>query len=232
MSDLSSIIPDLQDWSSVSQFVDERLDHILRTDFTQKPLQAVTYTAPAHADPVLGVYGDEAWRRFALGIFIADWASYTAPADRGDFARMLSVIAAFPQGFRLYLGEDEQGQRAPVGYTGWYPVSADIFNLLHHTPERVTHRGFMVPLKEQPKPDQDNYLYLFNYSVTPALSGTPQSSALVKDFAASLQDVSYTGLSAVTVSPHGARIAEKFGMSYRGDMTHDGEAEGVYTLKI
>jgi len=93
----------------------------------------------------------------------------------------------------------------PVGYTGWYPVARDIFG---------------------------DYLYLFNYSIIARLHKTAESRAMMQEFARTVRSTSHRGLVAVTVSPDGVRVAEKFGMTYRGDMNHDGVAESVYTLRL
>lgn len=166
--------------------------------------------------------------RFTLACLAADWASYTKPEDKADFPRLAKLIKAFPSGFRVYFSKLASGEHLPVGYTGWYPIAQDVFDTLEQNPSNITHRGFMqaVPMAET------NYIYLFNYSLAPHLIGTKQSADLVKDFAASLSDVSKSGMAAVTVSPHGARIAEKFGMRLSGQMSHDGDIENVYTLRL
>lgn len=162
---------------------------------------------------------------FIKGALAADWACYTTPEDQVDEPRLRAVIAAFPGGFRLYMKDG-----APVGYTGWYPIARDVFDRLHERPQELTHRGQIMPLPEL-SPGGD-YLYLFNYSIIDALHKTPESKTMIQDFARSVLSTPHRGLAAVTVSPGGARVAEKFGMAYRGDMTHDGVPEGVYTLRL
>jgi hypothetical protein len=163
--------------------------------------------------------------RFAEQALAADWACYTAPADRAEADRLRAVIAAFPRGFRLYLSGGE-----PVGYTGWYPLPRDVFDRLHDAPQSLTHRGQVMALPGLPP--GGGYLYLFNYSIVPALRKTAHSRALVQAYAREINATPHLGLAAVTVSPDGVRVAEKFGMSYRGDMTHDGVTEGVYALRL
>ncbi len=162
---------------------------------------------------------------FVRGVLVADWACYTAPEDQVDEARLRRVIETFPEGFRLYLREGR-----PVGYTGWYPLPRDLFDRLHDTPQNFTHRGQIMPLPSLSP--QGDYLYLFNYSIIPALHKTPESSALVQDFARTVRATPHRGMAAVTVSPDGVRVAEKFGMTYRGDMTHDSVKEGVYAFRL
>lgn len=162
---------------------------------------------------------------FVLDMLTADWACYAAPEDRVDEARLRRVIDTFPQGFRLYMKDGK-----PVGYTGWYPIPRDVFDRLHDAPQNLTHRGQIMPV---PALSQGgDYLYLFNYSIIGALHKTPESRTMIQDFARSVLSTPHRGLAAVTVSPDGVRVAEKFGMSYRGDMTHDGVPEGVYAMRL
>ena len=162
---------------------------------------------------------------FVKGILAADWACYTTAEDRVDLDRLRAVITAFPQGFHLYLKQGE-----PIGYTGWYPVARDVFDRLHDTPQTLTHRGQIMPLPAL-TPGGD-YLYLFNYSIVSRLHKTAESKAMIQGFARAVLGTPHRGLAAVTVSPDGVRVAEKFGMTHRGDMTHDGAAEGVYALRL
>ncbi len=226
MASLLDNIPDLTDWADISKWVEDGLAQIAAEKSFPGALTALSMPDIGDGDPVLGVYGSSEWRKFALGIFLADWACYTKPEDRADFARMLSVTAAFPKGFRLYFCALSDGTQLPVGYTGWYPISENIFNVLEKNPAQITHRGFMVPLKETSK--DGNYIYLFNYSIVPQLIGSEHSKTLIRDFAASIGATPQKGISAVTVSAHGIKVAEKFGMTCSGQMSHDGDIENVY----
>ncbi|MBI4031233.1 MAG: hypothetical protein HY370_06105 [Proteobacteria bacterium] len=162
---------------------------------------------------------------FITDVLAADWACYAAPEDKVDEPRLRAVINAFPDGFRLYL----KGNK-PVGYTGWYPIARAIFDRLHDAPQTLTHRGQIMPLPGLSR--GGDYLYLFNYSIIPALHKTPESKAMIQDFARVVRVAPHRGLAAVTVSPDGARVAEKFGMTRRGEMTHDGAPEDVYALRL
>ncbi len=161
-----------------------------------------------------------------MPVLTADWACYTKSADRADFNRLASILAAYPRGFHVYTLPLEDGTLAPVGYTGQYPISESAFHMLHDRPHEITSRGFMLPEAGSP------YIYLFNYSIIPSLRGTAFSRQLVKNYAAEIARLDAKGLAAVTVSEDGARVAQKFGLSYRGDMTHDGVKEGVYAAYL
>jgi len=173
----------------------------------------------------LRIENAKSFKAFTRDALEADWACYTTAADKVEPARLEAVIRAFPEGFQIYYQNNK-----PIGYTGWHPVPHDIFSLLHDTPHELTHRGQIMPLPE--RSSGGDYLYLFNYSIIPSLQKTPTSRALLQSFAREVKSTPHKGLAAVTVSPDGARVAERFGMNYRGNMTHDGEPEGVYALRL
>lgn len=160
----------------------------------------------------------------ASDILAADHACYTKPADRADFPRLQKVMTAFPEGFRLWTCQTPEGKTTPVGYTGWYPIARDTFNRLHERPETIKHRGEIMPFRDS------RLLYIFNFSIIePLRGGTPQSRLMMQTLAQDIAGQNPDGLAAVTVSEDGVRAVRRFGMEYRGDMTHEGDSEGVYT---
>ena len=163
---------------------------------------------------------------FARQVLAADWACYSEAADRAEFPRMRAVIACFPQGFRLYCNDEG----LPVGYTGWYPVSREVFDRLHDTPQTLRHRGEIAPLPALAP--TGSYIYAFNYSIVERFRKTPQSARMIQTMASEIAGVPCKGLSAVTVSDDGVRVATRFGMNYRGEMTHDGVPESVYAVRL
>jgi hypothetical protein len=189
----------------------------------------VSMEAPGPFEGPLGCYASADWRRFALAAFIADWASYPRDADRADFARMMSLVAVFPAGFRVWMA-DVGGASLPVGYTGWYPIPAHVFDTLRHKPDVITHRRQIVPLTAM-EPGGTS-LYLFNYSVVPQLKRTPCSATLLRALADDLRRIAPKGIAAITVSEDGARVARRFGLSHRGEMHSEGEIEQVYTTDV
>lgn len=170
----------------------------------------------------------ENWNKFTLSAFAADLASYPKIEDQADYPRLTSVIESFPQGFSVYFSEVSGDVFLPVGYTGWYPVSEQVFDLLDKSPEKITNRGDMRPVEMT----QDSYIYLFNYSIAAPLRQTEHSRSLINDFVKTITDLNVRGLAAVTVSPDGIRIAEKFGMTCSGQMTHMNDIENVYTKRF
>jgi hypothetical protein len=174
--------------------------------------------------PVLETMHGTADDSFCIRTLIADWACYGTGPDRVEYPRLRRVIASFPQGFRLYTATCPDGTVVPVGYTAWYPISEDIFATLKTAPHRITHRGDIAPVSYATGAP----LYLFNYSIIPALHKTSASRQMLQSYATEITAHGARRLSAVTVSKDGARVARRFGMTYRGDITHDGVNEQAY----
>jgi hypothetical protein len=176
----------------------------------------------------LGRYGQRRWRSFVLGTFLADLASYPAPVDQVGFERLAYVMAVFPRGFRLW-GCDVGGAGwLPVGYSGWYPIAATSFELLEQKAASLRDRT-VVPL-----PDVEpggSFVYVFNFSIVPELRQTAASKRLVRALAEDITAARPRGLSAITVSPEGARVVERFGMKRTGAIVIGGGEEQVFTCR-
>jgi hypothetical protein len=173
---------------------------------------------------------DQRWRKFLLSVYYADLASYTKEADQVDLPRLWYILNRFPEGFTVWwIALDTK--KYPVGYTGWYYVEADTFNHIAQMQNNkdivITHRFFLPSIEKTP------YLYLFNYSITPALHHSVYSRALIKDLAATLSNVPYEGIFCATVSPDGIRVAERFGMKPIGAIkTPEGtDGDRIYFLR-
>ena len=233
--DVTLLLNDIPDFGDAEQFrswIDARLAVLATISFDERTRASFAAIAGPDADlfdPMLGPYGSLAWRRFAAGLFLADWASYEQPADRADFARLLYVVACFPRGFTLWMCRLPDGQFTPVGYTGWYPIPGSVFEVMCSDPGTITHRGFMGPLRALE--DHGSYLYLFNASIVPALRGTKQSRALMYSYARTIARIEALGKAAVTVSPDGVRASRAFGLSHVGNMTFEGEIEQVFAVR-
>ncbi|MEZ4471397.1 MAG: hypothetical protein R3F60_11475 [bacterium] len=172
----------------------------------------------------LGAYASAAWRRFAVGLFAADLACYPVPVDQVDFANLAFAASRFPRGFRLYLARTARHAALPVGYAAWHPMAVGSFRLLRDHADTLVDRS-VIPLTEAVWGAD---LYLFNYSVVPGLYGSAVSRALVKRYAAEVGAVGARTLTAITVSPHGSRVAARFGMTRRAPLTVEGVTEDVY----
>lgn len=177
-------------------------------------------------DPHSGYLGNPRWRRALLALLCADWASYQTDADRVDVARLHYVFHAFPVGFRVWSVLLEHAW-VPVGYTAWYPVSPHTFTLLEAPSDSLVDRGAILPCRGLPSP----FLYLFNYSVTPQLIGSPLARDLVHRYAADITAQDPAGLGAITVSDHGVRVATRFGLTERFTAVIGGDPERVLAYR-
>jgi hypothetical protein len=154
----------------------------------------------------------EGWRKFVVSAYCADLVSYTEAEDRVDFPRLLYLLSVFPQGFTVWWGELKNGERYPVGYTGWYYTDGYTFSQVERG--AVITSRFFSPSRE-PTP----YLYLYNYSIHPGLKSTVFSRTLIKEYVSQVYRVDYAGLFCAAVSVDGIRVAEKFGMREAGFIT-------------
>lgn len=183
----------------------------------------------------LGCYGSRAWRAFTLAILVADWVCYPLLADRVDFVRLMFVLDRFPQGFRLWLMRDEWGF-VPIGYTGWFPIEETVFQRIASGRPPLVDRA-LVPLRAS---SPGGYRYLFNYSLAPGLksyrapsgerlgAASPIASSMMQRYAQDVQATAPAGLTAITVSGDGSRVAERFGMRATGELEVDGAIEFTY----
>jgi|GEM_PF-1630091 len=163
--------------------------------------------------------------RFVLATLLADWACYANAADRESPAHLRTVVAAFPQGFRLWMARVQE-RCVPVGYTGFHPIAKETFSLMRDAPERITSRTQIAP--ERASTGAHNYFYLFNIGIVKQLQGTDASRALVKALAKDLASTPKRGLAAIVISPDGKRVVERFGLRQSGCITHAGQREIAY----
>jgi hypothetical protein len=198
-----------------------------------RPSAELLRSVAAHEAPVgppsgrLGRHGDASFRRFVAAAFLADLASYPAPVDQVDFARLLYVMHVFPRGFRVWSAEVPGFGRLPVGYTAWVPIAETSFERLEKQASTLRDR-MVVPL---PEVEEGGYLYLFNFSIVPALRGTEAARRLVKRYAEDVGAQGARGLAAITVSEDGMRVVGRFGLRRSGSLVIDGAEEFVYTRR-
>jgi len=173
-----------------------------------------------------GLYHSEKWRQFVLATFLADLVSYTIPVDQVNFERLAFVMHLFPQGFRTWWIKLQNNLWWPVGYTGWYPMLENAYALFERSPEKLKDR-MVIPNTHAS--DQPPYLYLFNYSVAPALKKSRLSKNLIKQYVHEIGNQKARGLACITVSEDGKRLADRLGMCCTGHLILDGSIEDVYT---
>lgn len=170
-----------------------------------------------------GRFGEERWRRFALAAFAADLACYLTPEDRVGFDRLLYVLDGFPTGFRVWWRRQREGW-LPVGYTAWYPISPGSLARLERGDPTLAER-LIPPARIAPN---EAAVYVFNYSLDASSRRSALSRALLSSLATELAAAEPAALAAITVSPDGIRVAERFGMTQRATLVSGNLTEWVY----
>lgn len=163
---------------------------------------------------------------FADDILLADHMCYPDPDDQVDAPRLRYICTLFPQGFRLWY-QQSGTDLSIIGYTGWYPVAAPVFDMLAQSPGLLTHRGEIMPCRG----DQGRYIYIFNYSIMPEWYHSIASQRMLQALSADLALYNPSGLAAITVSDHGARVARRFGMYPVGSFGNNSDADIVYLTR-
>jgi GNAT superfamily N-acetyltransferase len=157
---------------------------------------------------------DPLFRRAIAATWRCDLACYSDPADQVDLPRLIAVLCSWPQGLSLWMQAVGEGRRPrALGYSLWYPLTPDGYALLRDRPQEIHHRGQLWP---HAAGGLEAPLYLFNYSVLPALRGGLVGRALMQGLALELQARPHGGLSAIAVSEDGVRAARRFGLVPRG----------------
>ncbi len=138
-------------------------------------------------------------------VYAADLACYPRPLQV-SWAKLLYLCAGFPQGVRLYLGEFG-GVWHPVGYAAWHPIAPGLLS---------SPWPAVVPISHLPT----SAAYLYNYSVIPALVGSPTARSLMQALHREVEGIPV--LVADTVSEHGRRAAIRWGMTLRERREREG----------
>ena len=192
----------------------EKFDESDRTSFTAVDGSALASETTSTKD------------RFINAALLADWSCYSSLADRADYSRLRAVIMTFPDGFRVWMCRSVSGSYFPVAYTGWYPISEAAFFRAHTAPQTIQHRKELWPLAELPA--NGRYFWLFNYSIISQMRRSPQSRMMLQTYANDINRAQPSGLAAAVLSEESKKVVARFGMTYRGEMTHDGESESVF----
>ncbi|MSP55425.1 MAG: hypothetical protein EXR69_07475 [Myxococcales bacterium] len=129
----------------------------------------------------------------------ADHACYP-PAYRVSLVKVQALCDGFPEGVTLYRGRFGGGRLGgtwhPLGYSAWHPFDPDLL-------ERPWPTSVAI-LPGAPS------AYLYNYSVIPAFIGSPIARELMTRLAEQIRGI--PTLAADTVSIHGVRAAQRWGM--------------------
>lgn len=225
-------IPDFSCWEKARHWLQQSQEVIHNYEFNLLSPQETFFLDYVEiqepTEPLFRLFSSQNWRKFVLSTFLADLVSYPKLVDQVDFDRLLFVMHAFPQGFRIWWRKFPNQVWLPVGYTGWYPMLETHFEIFEHHPEKLKDR-MVVPypssLRNQP------YLYLFNYSVIPCLKRSPLTKQLMEKYAQDINTQQARGLACITVSEDGTRVAHRFGMKYSGALNFNGNLERVYVKR-
>jgi hypothetical protein len=197
-------------------------------------IQVLEFPDGLRSTSPLGCATNPTWRKWVLGLYLADLVSYALPSDQVEFNRLSYLTVAFPEGFALFWIQIA-GEYWPAGYTGWYPMSSSAFETFEKRPESLQDRT-VVPKTRAPSAGSNPttasdrpFLYLFNYSVAPPFKKSRLSKTLMKHYAQNLAAQNPQGLAAITVSDEGCRVASRFGMKQTGQFKIGNEVERVFT---
>lgn len=221
-------VPDFLNWDSALKWIKEGqtlLQNI--STFTEDNICSLEWSDLSQPPtPPFGFFPLENWRKFVFSTYFADLASYANSVDQVNFERLLFVMHTFPQGFRSWWVPISD-HWWPVGYSAWYPMLETAFDVFEKTPEKLKDR-MVVPALSNDHP----FLYLFNYSAAPQLRGSLLTKRLIKSFVKDVNAAQPAGLSCITVSDDGIRIAKRFEMNRSGDLHFNGFVEGVYVKRL
>lgn len=234
MLELLNTIPDVCDGAQLERWLHDRLTaaHAISATDSGHAEQLVQIDGAAIAalcpPSQFGRYASAPFRRFAAALFCADLACYKTAADRVNFERLLFVLQTFCTGFRLFALRDAAGALLPIGYTGVYPVDEATFDKLEQADPELGNR-LIAPLATTLI--NQHFLYLFNYSIAAPLRKTECSRRLLRALADDLHIATPRGLSTITVSADGVRVAQRLGMQQTGTLHFEGLAERVLTSR-
>ena len=228
-------LPDWSDWTALSNWLANRLDALRGETARDLAHQADSVfciagedVAASCASSPFGRYAASAWRSFASAIFCADLGCYDTAADQVNFERLLFVLHAYCEGFRLWALNDAHGGLLPVGYSSFYPIAEATFAQLERADPSLANR-LIAPVATQP--GERPFVYLFNYSIVAPLRRTTASRRLIHGMLSDLQRHAPRGLATITVSADGVRVASRCGMKQTGRVDFAGLSEAVLTAR-
>lgn len=224
--DILAQIPDFTNWELAQTWLKEgqiwKQDLGLDVQFTSLEWKDIQTAS----NGCFGLLSSENWRKFVLATFLADLVSYPAASDQVDFSRLVFVMNAYPEGFRIWFVRYGDGAWRPAGYTGWYPMLDTMYETFTDSPEKLKNRMVVPHVQGR---DAAALLYLFNFSVHAGFKKSPLSKALMTKVSEDIAKQKARGMACITVSDDGIRIAKRFGMHCRGYITCDDAPEGVFT---
>lgn len=226
---LLNIIPDFLNWDTSRAWLQEGQKLIQSIiSITEGNICSLDWNDIASPPiPHFGLYPLENWRKFVLAVYFADLISYQNPIERESFERLLFVMHAFPQGFRIWWMRFSH-LWLPVGYSAWYPMLETAFEIFEKHPEQITDRMVVPHPSSEPHP----FLYLFNSSAAPHLKKSLLTKRLMQYFIRDIENSNYAGLACITVSGDGDRVASRLKMLHTGDFKIGDSLEGVHVKRL
>jgi len=228
-----NLVPDFTDWNAAKEWIEKgrkATRDLSPWSFSENDFLSLEWKDIDVVKEIpFGFYPAQNWRKFVLATFLADLVCYPIPVDQVNFERILFIMHAFPKGFRVWWMKVADSTWWPVGYTGWYPMFDFMFNIFEKNSEVLKDR-MVVPdyfaKKSQP------FLYLFNYSIVSSLRKTQFSKKLMTAYAQDIHNQDPQGLTCITVSDDGKRVASRFGMTCTGYLKIEDSVEDIFAARL
>jgi hypothetical protein len=214
-------------YDALNEWIEHKVDVLNRLSFTPELLATFQpYELTKEIDHPLGAEGSAEWRRFFLAALVADWATYTAPVDRADYARLKYIMTSAYKYFRIWCCRSPEGELLPVGYSGWYPIAPFVFDALRNDPSQIDDRGVFMPLRFV-KPEDITTAYAFNISIIEPLKNTICAQRMIRAYKRDGQKAGLN-IAAITVSPEGTKFSTLGNLHAAGEVTVQGESETLF----
>ncbi len=223
--------PQGQSFEAIGRWINTRIAAINSTDFTPEIMASFTPVELTEKfESRFGAEDSPVWRRFFMATLLADWACYEKPVDRVDFPRLKYIMSSSAQYFRLWCVTLPDGQVTPVGYSAWYPISKFVYDGVMSAHSGVDDRGAFLPLRFVRREDI-RYGYGFNISIIKQLRATTCSHRIIRAYRRDATTLPNVAGMAITVDAAGRKLSHLLGASHLGDITVQGEAEGLFVRK-
>lgn len=219
--------PQTLSFDELNAWVEHKVDVLNNLTFTPELLKTFQpYELTETIDHPLGAEGSLEWRRFFLAALVSDWACYTAPVDRADYARLKYIMTSAYRYFRIWCCRSPEGELLPVGYSAWYPIAPFVFDSLRNDPSQIDDRGVFMPLRFI-KPEDITCAYAFNISIVKPLQNTICAQRMIRAYK---RDAHKSGINiaAITVSPEGSKFSNIGQLRPAGVVTVQGESETLF----
>jgi hypothetical protein len=212
---------------ALAEWVERKVTTMNQLSYTPELLATFKpYELTTAIDHSLGAEGSIEWRKFFLATLVSDWACYTTPVDRADYARLKYIMTSAYRYFRVWCCRNADGELLPVGYSGWYPIAPFVFNSLRGDPSQIDDLGVFMPLRFA-RPEDTSYAYAFNISIIEPLKNTLCAQRMIRAYKRDGQKAGQN-IAAITVSPEGTKFSNLGQLRAAGVVTVQGESETLF----